>query len=142
MRNGSGPAGPGNVRSSILPIASLHATMRVSSTTFLRASGGAKRQHYAAIYALPGAMRSGFAQFAAFGQDAIDSKAFLARGKLTMPVLAVGGEAAFGSMMATVMRCVAVNVKEAIISDCGHWIMDEQPAATTKLVTELLNAHK
>jgi pimeloyl-ACP methyl ester carboxylesterase len=104
--------------------------------------GEAKRQHYAAIYALPGAMRSGFAQFAAFGQDAIDSKAFLAQGKLTMPVLAVGGEAAFGSMMATVMRCVAVNVEEAIISDCGHWIMDEQPAATTKLVTEFLNAHK
>ena len=37
-------------------------------------------------------MHSGFAQFAAFDQDAIDNKEFMAKGKLKMPVLAVGGE--------------------------------------------------
>ena len=43
----------------------------------------ASREHYAKLYALPGAMHSGFAQFAAFDQDAIDNKAFLAaKGKL------------------------------------------------------------
>jgi hypothetical protein len=55
-----------------------------------------------ALYSMPGAMRAGFAQFPAFGQDAIDSKP-ISQGKLTMPVLAIGGEAAFGTMMAT--RC-------------------------------------
>jgi pimeloyl-ACP methyl ester carboxylesterase len=30
----------------------------------------AKRQHYSALYAMPGAIRASFAQFAAFGQDA------------------------------------------------------------------------
>lgn len=89
----------------------------------------AKRQHYAALYALPGAIRAGFAQFAAFGQDALDSKAYLAKGKLTMPVLAIGGEAAFGSMMATVMRAAANYVQEAIVPDSGHWIMEENPSA-------------
>ena len=64
----------------------------------------AKRQHYSALYAMPGAIRAGFAQFAAFGQDALDSKSYLAKGKLTVPVLAIGGEASFGTMMATVMR--------------------------------------
>src|SRR3954452_23884884 len=64
----------------------------------------ASRNHYAELYALPGAMHSGFAQFAAFDQDAIDNQAFLAKGKLTMPVLAVGGEKSFGTMMATVTR--------------------------------------
>ena len=54
----------------------------------------AAREHYAKLYALPGAMHSGFAQFAAFDQDAIDNKAFLAaKGKLGMPVLAIGGHA-------------------------------------------------
>src|ERR1700757_3758677 len=48
----------------------------------------ATRQHYAELYARPGAMHSAFEQFAAFGQDAIDNKAFAAKGKLTMPVLA------------------------------------------------------
>jgi pimeloyl-ACP methyl ester carboxylesterase len=37
----------------------------------------AAREHYAKLYALPGAMHSGFAQFAAFDQDAVDNKAFL-----------------------------------------------------------------
>ena len=35
----------------------------------------AARNHYAQLYALPGAMHSGFAQFAAFDQDAIDNRA-------------------------------------------------------------------
>src|SRR5258708_16842316 len=52
----------------------------------------AKRAHYAALYAQPGEMRAGFAQFLSFGQDAADNKAFLAQGKLQMPVLAFGGE--------------------------------------------------
>src|SRR3954464_8885291 len=34
----------------------------------------AKRQHYAALYAQPGAMRAGFAQFLAFSQDATDNR--------------------------------------------------------------------
>ena len=43
----------------------------------------ASREHYAELYALPGAMHAGFAQFAAFDQDALDNKAFLAaKGKL------------------------------------------------------------
>ena len=33
-------------------------------------------------------------QFAAFDQDALDNKAFLAKGELAMPVLAIGGETA------------------------------------------------
>jgi pimeloyl-ACP methyl ester carboxylesterase len=53
----------------------------------------AKRRHYAAFYAQPGAMRAGFAQFLAFRQDAADNRAFLAQGKLQMPVLGFGGEA-------------------------------------------------
>jgi pimeloyl-ACP methyl ester carboxylesterase len=100
----------------------------------------AKRQHYAALYAMPGAIRAGFAQFAAFGQDAIDSQTYLAKGKLTMPVLAIGGEAAFGTMMATVMRFAANDVQEAIVPDSGHWIMEENPAATTRLVTDFLKS--
>jgi pimeloyl-ACP methyl ester carboxylesterase len=55
-----------------------------------------------------------------------------------MPVLAIGGEAAFGSMMATVMRVAAADVREAIVPDSGHWIMEENPSATTQLVAEFL----
>ncbi|MCQ4628644.1 alpha/beta hydrolase [Shinella sp. CPCC 100929] len=98
------------------------------------------REHYAKLYALPGAMHSGFAQFAAFDQDAIDNRAFLAAGgKLTMPVLAIGGEKSFGPMMATVMRAAASDVTEGVVPDSGHWIMEENPEATTKMVRAFLD---
>jgi hypothetical protein len=48
------------------------------------------RQHYAELYARPGAMHSAFNQFAAFSRDAIDNKELVAKGKLKMPVLAIG----------------------------------------------------
>jgi len=98
----------------------------------------ASREHYAALYAQPGAMHAGFEQFKAFDQDAVDNKAFVAAGKLAMPVLAVGGEKSFGPMMATVMRAAATDVTEAIIPNSGHWVMEENPAATIKLVTDFL----
>jgi pimeloyl-ACP methyl ester carboxylesterase len=97
------------------------------------------RQHYARLYARPGAMRSGFAQFAAFDQDAIDNRAFLARDRLKMPILAVGGEKSFGPMMATVMRAGADDVIEAIVPDSGHWIMEENPRATVRLVQDFVD---
>jgi pimeloyl-ACP methyl ester carboxylesterase len=100
----------------------------------------AARVHYAALYAMPGAMHSGFAQFAAFDQDAVDNRAFLAGGgRLKMPVLAVGGAKSFGPMMATVMRAAADDVTEAQVPDSGHWIMEENPVATTKLVIDFLS---
>jgi len=102
----------------------------------------AAREHYARLYALPGAMHSGFAQFAAFDQDAVDNKAFLAgKGKLGMPVLAIGGEKSFGPMMATVMRFAASDVTEGIIPDSGHWIMEENPTATSAMVRSFLTSN-
>jgi len=100
----------------------------------------ASREHYAKLYALPGAMHSGFAQFAAFDQDAIDNRAYLAAGgKLAMPVLAIGGEKSFGTAMAAVMRAAATDVTEGVVPDSGHWIMEENPAATVALIRAFLD---
>ncbi|HZR34947.1 MAG TPA: alpha/beta hydrolase [Nevskia sp.] len=100
----------------------------------------ATRVHYARLYALPGAMHAGFAQFAAFDQDAADNRAFLANGKLAEPVLALGGEKSFGTMMATVAQAGFSNVQGGVVPGSGHWIMDENPAATVKLVCDFLGS--
>lgn len=100
----------------------------------------ATRAHYAQLYARPGAMRAGFAQFTTFEQDAIDNKALASAGKLTMPVLAIGGAKSFGPTMAAVMRAGATDVKELVISNAGHWLMEEQPAATIVAVRTFLAA--
>src|SRR5581483_405926 len=56
------------------------------------------RRHYAALYARPHAIHDAFEQFGAFNQDAIDNKALLAKkGKITMPVFAIGAEKSFGT---------------------------------------------
>lgn len=100
----------------------------------------AAREHYAKLYALPGAMHSGFAQFAAFDQDAIDNRAYLAAGgKLAMPVLAIGGEKSFGTAMAATLRGAATDVTEGVIPDSGHWIMEENPAATVVMIRAFLD---
>jgi len=100
------------------------------------------REHYAKLYAQPGAMHAGFAQFAAFDQDAIDNRVFVAIGKLTTPILAIGGEKSFGIMMATVMRAAATDVRELVIPNSGHWLMEEQPAATVAAVRAFLDTQE
>ncbi len=97
------------------------------------------RQHYAALYARPHAMHDAFEQFAAFNQDALDNKAFLAKsGKLGMPVFAIGAEKSFGAAQAAVLGFVASNVTGAILPRSGHWIMEENPQETIKLVTDFV----
>lgn len=97
------------------------------------------RAHYAALYAQPGAMRAGFAQFAAFPQDALDNVKLLESGKLVMPVLAVGGEMSFGATMAAIMREAATDVTEAVVPNSGHWLIEEEPAATVAIVRSFLD---
>ena len=100
----------------------------------------ATRRHYAAIYARPGAMHSAFAQFLAIDQkdEADNLKAM--ETKLTMPVLAIGAEKAFGANVAIVMRNAATNVQEVIVPNAGHWLMEEAPAATIAAVQNFLAA--
>src|SRR3954469_14291034 len=98
----------------------------------------ATRRHYAALYARPRAIHSAFEQFGAFSQDAIDNKAMLAAGKLSMPILAIGAEKSLGTGQADDLRFVATNVAGAIVPGSGHWVMEENPEATTRLVLEFL----
>jgi pimeloyl-ACP methyl ester carboxylesterase len=99
----------------------------------------ATRRHYAKLYARPGAIHSAFNQFGAFTQDAIDNKALAANGKLTMPVLALGADHSFGAQMADDVRFVATNVTGGIITDSGHWVMEEQREQTTATIVKFID---
>lgn len=100
----------------------------------------ATRQFFTATYAKPGGMRAGFAQFTAFAQDAKDNGIF-EQTKLTMPVLAVGGEKSFGALQAVIMRHVATDVREEVVKGSGHWLMEERPAETVALIRGFLDAY-
>ena len=100
----------------------------------------ADRAAYAAAYARPGRMRAGWAYFVSFQQAAKDF-AELSQTKLTMPVLAIGGEKSFGANEAAVMRNAATNVTEVVVPGSGHWLMEEAPAETVMAVQSFLNTN-
>jgi pimeloyl-ACP methyl ester carboxylesterase len=98
------------------------------------------RDHYAALYARPLAIHNAFSgQFAAFAEDAVDNQKLLAdNGKLTIPVLAVGGDHSYGAKLATEIGFAATDVRAAVIKDSGHWIMEEQPGQAVALIVSFL----
>jgi len=103
----------------------------------------ATRQHYAELYARPGAIHNAFGgQFEAFSRDAEENKATFAKsGKIAIPVLAIGGDKSYGAAMKTELDYVASNVEGAVIQDSGHWIMEEQPEQAVELIVPFIAKH-
>src|SRR5580693_5635967 len=89
----------------------------------------ADRKAYTEAYSRPGRIRAGWAYFVSFQQAAKDF-AQLSQTKLTMPVLAIGGEKASGDVLAQQMKLVASNVTVVILKNTGHWVMEERPKET------------
>jgi len=97
----------------------------------------ADRVAYAAAYARPGRMRAGWAYFVSFQQAATDF-AQLSLTKLTMPVLAIGGEKANGKLLGEQMKIVATDATMVVLKDCGHWVLEEKPRETTDALMKFL----
>jgi pimeloyl-ACP methyl ester carboxylesterase len=97
----------------------------------------ADRAAYAAAYARPGRMRAGWAYFVSFQQAATDF-AQLSQTKLTMPVLAIGGEKANGKLLGEQMKIVATDATMIVLKDCGHWVLEEKPKETTDALMKSL----
>lgn len=97
---------------------------------------------YTSAYAAPGAMRAGFELYRAFDQDAADNRSALAsNGKLTIPVLAVGGaNSTTGPLIEGMMREVANTVNGLRVPNAGHWIAEENPTALVPAVLNFLQA--
>jgi pimeloyl-ACP methyl ester carboxylesterase/uncharacterized RmlC-like cupin family protein len=99
----------------------------------------ADRVAYTAAYARPGRMRAAWAYFVSFQQAATDFAA-LSRTKLTMPVLAMGGEKANGDALGKQAKLVATNVETLVLPNTGHWVMEERPRETMDALMRFLGA--
>jgi pimeloyl-ACP methyl ester carboxylesterase len=97
----------------------------------------ADRVAYAAAYARPGRMHAGWEYFVSFQQAAKDF-AELSKTKLTMPVLAIGGEKANGAVLGEQMKLVATDSTMLVLKDCGHWVMEEKPKETIDALLKFL----
>src|SRR5271167_2975711 len=97
----------------------------------------ADRAAYAAAYARPGRMRAGWAYFVSFPQTAKEF-AQLSKNKLTMPVLAIGGQKANGKLLGEQMKIVATDSTMVVLKGCGHWVLEEKPKETTDALMKFL----
>jgi pimeloyl-ACP methyl ester carboxylesterase len=95
------------------------------------------RVAYATAYARPGRMRAGWAYFVSFQQAAKDF-AELSKTKLSMPVLAIGGEKANGTVLGLQMKLVATDAKMVVLKNIGHWVLEENPKETTEALQKFL----
>lgn len=95
-------------------------------------------EEYVAAYGRPGAMAASLRYYRAVFDDIASTRRH-AKDPLDIPVLAVGGDAHGGDGVAASMRRVANDVRNAVISDCGHWVPDEQPAQLLRALRTFLS---
>jgi pimeloyl-ACP methyl ester carboxylesterase len=93
--------------------------------------------HYVALYSEPGALRAFLAYYQNFWIHAEQVKAHMGT-KLTMPVLAYGGESSLGELTQQCMLQLAEDVTGGVIPNCGHWIAEENPEFVTATLQDFL----
>jgi len=90
----------------------------------------ADMDEYVRCYAAPGGLRAGFAYYRALVAD--DSPA----GRLTMPVLALGGERSLGGLVLEALKPLADDLRGGTIARAGHWLAEEQPDELARQLVE------
>src|ERR1700687_1464564 len=97
----------------------------------------ADRRAYTQAYARPGRMAAGFAYFASFPKTATDF-AEMAKTRLAIPVLSIGGDKANGAALGAQVKLIATDVTVVILKDTGHWILEERPDKTISALSRFL----
>lgn len=95
---------------------------------------------YAKSYAKPHTLTASFEYYRALNQS-IEQNKKLAKEKLTMPVMAIGGggHGGMGQFQIDQMKEYATNVEGHIIPGSGHWIPEERPDLLNPLVVNFIN---
>ena len=84
---------------------------------------------YLRVFMRDGGLRAGLAYYRAAALSAQQNRELAARGKLKVPVLALGSDQGSIADMATPLKAFAEDVRGGVIAHCGHFLPEEQPAA-------------
>ncbi len=85
-----------------------------------------RMQQYVDAMRQVGALRAGLEYYQAYFTSAAQNTHH-AETKLTMPVLAMAGEACLGPLTKECLELAASDVRGSVIPRCGHWIGEERP---------------
>ena len=86
-------------------------------------------EEYLRVFKKEGGLRAGLAYYRAAALSARQNRELSAKGKLKMPLLALGSDQGSIADMASPLRAFAEEVSGATITRCGHFLPEEQPAA-------------
>lgn len=89
-----------------------------------------------------GGMRAALEVYRAFDRDIADNRSALEQsGRLTIPVLALGGDVStLGPVMGEMMREVADNLSVVRVPGTAHFIAEENPVAVAEALLSFLPA--
>jgi pimeloyl-ACP methyl ester carboxylesterase len=82
---------------------------------------------YERVYAAPGAMTASFEFYRQMPVTAKQNQAYVARGKLKIPVLLLGSDTPLGPAMLEGMGKLCENARGEIVAGAGHYLPEEQP---------------
>jgi pimeloyl-ACP methyl ester carboxylesterase len=92
---------------------------------------------YVRVYSQPGGMHAGAEYYRNIPKDAQENQA-LAQNKLSMPVLAVGGEHSMANLPADKLAPLATQVRGVVVPKVSHFLAEEDPQGVTNLVLDFL----
>jgi pimeloyl-ACP methyl ester carboxylesterase len=93
--------------------------------------------YYVALLSEPDVLEGSLGFYRAFDATVAQNEQRKAR-SLTMPVLAIGGEASYGDHVAEAMRLIADDVRGVTISGAGHWVAEEAPEQVLDALSSFL----
>jgi pimeloyl-ACP methyl ester carboxylesterase len=93
------------------------------------------------LAASPEALHGSFQLYRAFGATTSQNEARKAH-RLTMPVLAIGGEESSRDTPAKTMNAVADDVKGLVLPGAAHWLAEQAPDALVAALTEFLSPYR
>jgi len=89
----------------------------------------------------PDALRGSFGSYRAIDTNFAQNEQRKTR-RLTLPVLAIGGEKSIGAGVGNTMRLIAENVDSIVIPGSGHWIAEEAPEQVLTAVRPFLEPYR
>jgi pimeloyl-ACP methyl ester carboxylesterase len=98
--------------------------------------------YYTSLFASsPDALRGSFGFYRAINMTIVQNQERKNR-RLTMPVLAVGGERSSMETVGVSMKLVADNVQSAVIAGSGHFVAEEAPEQLLPALTQFLAPYR
>jgi pimeloyl-ACP methyl ester carboxylesterase len=97
--------------------------------------------YYVRLLSDPDALRGSLGWYRALDATLAQNEQRKSR-PLTMPVLAIGGEASYGEHVGEAMMALADDVQSVVIPGTGHWVAEDAPEEMLKALTEFLAPYR